>query len=243
MFKPKLRGLFLAGAAILALSACASGQDGEIRDPIEPVNRGIFKFNDVVDTYAIRPVAVAYRDTVPQPARTGVRNFLRNLKSPTNIANEILQGDAKGAGDATTRLFANTLFGVGGIFDVAGAEGVEYQDEDFGQTLGKWGVGNSPYLVLPILGSSSVRDATGTIVDAYADPLRIYLSNTDQMGWWYARVGVTAIDTREQLLTVLDDLKKNSIDYYAAVRSSYAQRREAQVRDQAAESAALPDIP
>ncbi len=227
--------------AVLGLSACASGPDGEIQDPIEGVNRGIFKFNDVVDEAVLKPVAKGYRKGVPQPAREGVRNFLQNLKTPQNLANNLLQGDLEGAGDTTTRFAANTIFGVAGIFDVAGKEGVKYEEEDFGQTLGVWGVGNSPYLVLPIFGSSSVRDATGMVVDTYTDPLRLYLTNTDNEGWFYAKVAVASIDKRESLLDVLDDLKKNSIDYYAAVRSSYAQRREAQVRDSEGDSN-LPDI-
>lgn len=238
----KFLPLALASVAILALSACASGPDGEIADPIEGVNRGIFKFNDAVDTAVLRPVAVGYREAVPQPARTGVRNFLRNLKSPTIIANNLLQGDLEGVGNSTTRLAANTMFGLGGIFDVAGAEGVRYEEEDFGQTLGVWGVGNSPYIVLPLLGPSSARDATGMIVDSYADPVKLWLTNTDNEGWYYGLVGVRTIDTREALLDVLDDLKKNSIDYYAATRSSYAQRREALVRDESPESSNLPDM-
>ena len=240
----KKLSLALAAVTVLGLSACASGPDGEISDPMEGVNRGIFKFNDVVDTAVMKPVATGYRKAVPQPARTGVRNFLHNLKSPTIIANNLLQGNLDGAGKSTTRMVANTMFGVGGIFDVAGAEGVKYEEEDFGQTLGVWGVGNSPYVVLPLLGSSSVRDTAGLIVDTYADPLRLWLTNTDNEGWYYAKVGVAAVDKREELLDVLADLKKNSIDYYAAVRSSYAQRREAQVRNSdSSGNADLPEIP
>lgn len=234
--------LTVAAFSILGLTACASGPGGEIQDPIEGVNRGVFKFNDAVDTAVIRPVAKGYRTAVPQPARKGIRNFLHNLKSPTIIANNLLQGDLTGAGDSTTRLAANTLFGVGGIFDVAGAEGIKYEEEDFGQTLGVWGVGNSPYLVLPLLGPSSARDATGMVVDSYTDPVRLYLTNTHNEGWYYAKVGVATIDKREELLDVLDDIKRNSIDYYAAMRSSYAQRREAQVRDDQNDASNLPDI-
>lgn len=233
--------LLLLTSAVLGLSACASGPDGEIRDPMEGVNRGIFKFNDAVDTAVLRPVAKGYRTVVPQPARTGVRNFLHNLKSPQIIANNLLQGDLTDAGNSTTRFAANTLFGLGGLIDVAGKEGIKYEEEDFGQTLGVWGVGNSPYVVLPLLGPSSVRDTAGLVVDSYTDPVRLWLTNTDNEGWYYAKVGVATVDKREELLDLLDDLKKNSIDYYAALRSSYAQRREAQVKD-SSDDAALPDI-
>ena len=235
--------LALAILAVFTLSGCATAQDGEIADPIEGVNRGIFKFNDVVDTAVLEPVARGYRAGVPQPARTGVRNFLQNLKSPITIGNNLLQGDLTGAGDATTRMVANSLLGFAGLVDVAGHEGIKYQEEDFGQTLGKWGVGHGPYLVLPLFGPSSVRDTTGMIVDGYADPIRIWLTNTDNEGWYYARAGVAAIDKREELLDVIADLKKNSIDYYAAMRSTYGQRRQALLNDEDGASANIPDIP
>lgn len=219
--------MFFVAATLLA--GCATSETGEVSDPIEGINRGIFKFNDVVDTAVLKPVAQGYHDVVPQPARTGVRNALRNLKSPTIIANDLLQGDVKAAGDSLTRLFANTLLGLGGLVDVAGQEGVAYREEDFGQTMGVWGLGNGPYLVLPLLGPSTVRDTAGMIVDNYTDPVRLWLTNTDREEWYYAKVGIAAVDKREELLTVLEDLKKNSIDYYAATRSSYIQNREAKI--------------
>ncbi len=239
----KFSTLALAVLAVFTLSGCASSADGEIADPIEGVNRGIFKFNDVVDTAVLEPVARGYRAGVPQPARKGVRNFLQNLKSPIVIGNNLLQGDLPGAGDATTRLFANSLFGFAGLVDVAGMEGVKYQEEDFGQTLGKWGLGHGPYLVLPLFGPSSVRDTAGMVVDGYADPIRIWLTNTNNEGWYYARAGVSAVDKREELLDVIADLRKNSIDYYAAMRSTYAQRRAALLNDEDAASVNIPDIP
>jgi phospholipid-binding lipoprotein MlaA len=245
MAKKSFAGVFaLAILAVLPLSACSTmGDPSEISDPLEGVNRGVFKFNDAVDTAVLEPVARGYRAGVPQPARTGIRNFLQNLKSPLTIGNNLLQGDLNGAGDATTRMFANSLFGFAGVVDVAGKEGVRYQEEDFGQTLGKWGLGHGAYLVLPLFGPSSVRDTTGMLVDGYADPIRIWLTNTDNEGWYYARAGIAAVDKREELLDVLADLKKNSIDYYAAVRSTYAQRREALLNDNNPEAANIPDIP
>ncbi|MCB1551374.1 MAG: VacJ family lipoprotein [Alphaproteobacteria bacterium] len=234
----------LAFALVLStglLSACASSEYGGVSDPIEGVNRGIFKFNDAVDQAVLKPVAEGYRAVVPSPARTGVRNALRNLKTPTTLANNLLQADLTGAGDTLTRFFANTLFGFGGLVDVAGMEGVNYREEDFGQTLGVWGAGHGPYLVLPLLGPSSVRDTTGLLVDGYTDPVRLWLVNTDREGWYYGRVVVTSVDKREALLDVLSDLKKNSVDYYAAMRSAYIQKRDAQVRGN--DDADLPDIP
>lgn len=231
---------FVATAALL--SACSTAHQGDVADPIEGINRGIFKFNDVVDTAVLKPVATAYRADVPKPARVGVRNVLRNLKSPTIVANDVLQGNMTHAGNDITRFFTNTLFGLGGLIDVAGSEGVKYNEEDFGQTLGTWGVQNGPYVVLPFFGPSTARDTTGLIVDTYADPLRLWMSNTDRNAVTYGRVAIATVDKREELLDVLADLKKNSIDYYAATKSAYIQKRAALVSNHGNETD-LPDMP
>lgn len=233
----------LAFAAVSALlTACSTAGTGEVADPIEGVNRGIFKFNDVVDTAVMAPVAKGYRAAVPKPARVGIRNALRNMKTPTLVANDLLQGDVNSAGNDLTRFFANTFFGLAGLIDVAGSEGVSYKEEDFGQTLGTWGVDNGPYLVLPLFGPSTARDTTGLIVDGYSDPIRMWTSNTDREGYYLGRVAVTSVDKREELLDVLADLKKNSIDYYAAMKSTYVQRRQALVTNEG-DSANVPDMP
>lgn len=218
----------------LALSACATNPEteGSMSDPFEGGNRTIFAFNKAVDKAVIHPVVKGYRFIVPEPGRKSLRNFLRNLKSPVTFANEVLQGDIDGAGKVVLRATVNSLLGVGGLFDLAGYEGYEYEQEDFGQTLGAWGVGHGPYLVLPILGPSSARDYAGYIVDSFADPLRWYLFNTHEEGWYYAKVGVEYLDLRESLVDVLEELEESSIDYYAAVRSTYYQRREALVNDE-----------
>ncbi len=252
----------LAGASLL-MAACASdnkqaalydkaeGQNaiapaagdeaiGDMSDPLEGTNRAIFKFNNGVDHAVIHPVVKGYRKVVPQPARTGLRNFLRNLKSPTIFANQILQGDIKGAGTVFVRAVVNSTVGLGGLIDVAGMHGLDYEQEDFGQTMGVWGVGHGPYVVVPILGPSSVRDYAGYFVDAYADPLRWWLFNTDNEGWYYAKLGADYLDLRESLVDVLEELEKSSIDYYAAVRSTYYQRREALKNDEM--QTAIPDF-
>ncbi len=230
-------------AVSVLLTACATGNQSDgVSDPIEGLNRGIFKFNDAVDTAVLKPVAEGYRAGVPKPARTGVRNALRNLKTPTLVANNLLQGDLSSACDGLTRFFANTLFGLGGTIDVAGAEGVTYKEEDFGQTLGVWGAGHGPYVVLPFFGPSSVRDTTGLVVDTYADPFRLWTSNTDRDALGYGRMALSAVDKREELLDVLADLKKNSIDYYAATKSAYIQRRETLVTNNA-QTGDAPDSP
>ena len=240
--------LTLCFAAFLCFSitGCATTNQqmaGEVYDPLEDMNRAVFSVNEAVDKAVIEPVARGYRAITPKFVREGVTNFLRNLKSPINFANQVLQGDARGAAGDFTRFAMNTTIGVGGLFDVAAATGLEYQPEDFGQTLGVWGVGQGPYLVLPLMGPSSFRDAAGLLVDTYADPVRIYLYNTDNEKWYYARVAATGISTRESLLDVVDDLRKNSFDYYAAVRSAYMQKREALVKDENPDEVSAPAIP
>lgn len=229
----------------LAMTGCASNQQisGEVYDPFENFNRTVFKTNDALDQAIARPVAKGYRAVLPKFAREAVRNFLRNLRTPVNLANQILQGDIEGAAGDLSRFAMNTSIGIGGLFDVAAETGLEYEREDFGQTLAVWGVDHGPYLMLPLFGPSSVRDASGLLVDTFADPVRLYLHNTHNDKWNYARFAVTAIDKREALLDALDDLRANSFDYYAAIRSAYMQKREAMVNDDDPNKVAAPGIP
>jgi phospholipid-binding lipoprotein MlaA len=246
--------LSLCAVAVLAagVSGCASTGvdkdavmvgDEQIYDPLEGGNRVVMKINEGIDKAVLEPVARGYRYAAPKPVRQGVRNFLRNLKSPVIMGNELLQGDLEGFANATGRLVINTLLGVGGIFDIADQGGIPYEAEDFGQTLAVWGVGHGPYLVIPVLGPSSVRDGTGMVVDTFLDPVRIYMFNHDLEWLHYTRVGVSIIDSREELLDLVDDLRANSFDYYAAVRSAYYQRRQALVNDMDPDTAAGPAIP
>jgi phospholipid-binding lipoprotein MlaA len=236
-----LTGLF---AAVLLVSACASDSAGpvaagdvEISDPFEGTNRAVFSFNNVVDDAVIHPIVKGYNAVVPDQARTSVDNVFKNLRSPVNFANEVLQGDFDGAGNVVVRAVVNTLLGVGGLFDLAGYEGIQYESEDFGQTLATWGVGHGPYLVVPIIGPSSARDYIGYAVDSFADPLRWYLFNIDEEGIYYGKVGAEYLNLRASLVRVLEDLENSSIDYYAATRSAYYQRREALVNDRNVNSA------
>ncbi len=239
-----MQGIFKQPVMISALAlafmlgGCASSEntvvvsDGvSISDPLEGTNRVVMNVNEAVDKAVLEPVARGYRYVAPDALRYVVRNFLRNLKSPIIIANQMLQGDLEGTANSTGRFVINTLAGFGGILDLAEEGGIPYEPEDFGQTLAVWGVGNGPYLVIPLLGPSTARDATGSLVDMYADPLRIYLANTDRDGWHYGRVAAGVIDQREEMLDIIDDLRRNSFDYYAAVRSAYVQRRHALVND------------
>lgn len=232
---------------LMAGAHTASAQNAadavEVSDPLEGTNRAILGFNEAVDKAVLEPVARGYRFITPEAFRYVLRNFLRNLKSPIIIANQMLQGDLEGTANSTGRFVINTLAGFGGILDLAEEGGIAYEPEDFGQTLAVWGVGNGPYLVIPLLGPSTVRDATGALVDAYADPVRIYLFNTDREGWHYGRVAAGVIDQREEMLEIVDDLRRNSFDYYAAVRSAYVQRRHALVNDLNPDNSSGPTIP
>lgn len=243
----------------LAAAGCASsnpsdapaqgaGEDmvvnGEtISDPFEGGNRVVMKINEGIDKAVLEPVARGYRYVAPKPVRQSVRNFLRNLKSPIIMGNELLQGDFEGFANATGRLVINTLLGVGGLFDLADYGGIPYESEDFGQTLAVWGVGNGPYIVIPIIGPSTMRDGTGMLVDSFADPVRIYMFNHDLEWLHYTRVGVGIVDTREEYLDIIDDLRRNSFDYYAAIRSAYYQRRQALVKDMDPSTSSGPAIP
>lgn len=248
----KFLSLALAMSVALMASGCAStGTPSEdmvvngetISDPFEGGNRVMMSINEGIDKAVIEPVARGYRYVAPKPVRQSVRNFLRNLKSPIVMGNELLQGDLEGFANATGRLVINTLLGVGGLFDVADMGGIPYESEDFGQTLAVWGVGNGPYIVIPLLGPSTVRDGTGMLVDSFADPVRIYLFSHDLEWLHYTRVAVGVIDTREEYLDIIDDLRRNSFDYYAAVRSAYYQRRQALVKDMDPSTASGPAIP
>ena len=221
----------------LSMAACSTSKTSyntggtQISDPFEGANRMTFAFNTAVDDAVIEPIIEGYRMITPKPARTGLRNFLRNLKSPITFANQVLQGDVSGAKNVVLRTSINTFVGAGGLFDVAGHEGIEYESEDFGQTLAVWGLGHGPYLVLPFIGPSTTRDYAGFIVDGVADPLNLYLSNTDRDGLLYTRVGLGYLDVRDSVHDLLRDLQANSFDYYAATRSAYYQRRAALVMD------------
>ena len=250
MFRKTAFSFFMLCIMSLSLAGCASPTIDKVEndatlvdDPFEDVNRAMFAVNEVFDQSLFEPVARGYRAVTPEIARKGVRNFLRNLHSPINIGNQLLQGDLEGTLRDVYRLGVNTTFGIGGLVDVAAMTGHEYEYEDFGQTLAVWGVGHGPYMVLPLYGPSTLRDTTGLVVDSLADPVRIYLDNKDEEGWHYARIAAIAISEREELLDVIDDLRENSIDFYATIRSAYIQRRYALINDEDPDSTMAPSIP
>lgn len=223
--------------------AQAQRQADSTNDPLEPFNRGVFWFNEGVDYVLLRPAAEVYRAVLPDPAQTGIRNVLRNLRSPLDFTNQLLQGDTKGAGDVIKRFVINSTVGIVGLVDVAAENGIPYEYESLDQTLAVWGLPEGPYLVLPVLGSSSVRDAFGTAGEFFADPVSNYASNTDRDWISYTRAGLYAVDTRASYIDALDDIKRNSFDYYASMRSLYRQRRDGWIRDGAPDVSQMPDIP
>jgi phospholipid-binding lipoprotein MlaA len=200
-------------------------------DPLEGLHRGIFEFNRVVDGLIIKPAAQIYRGVLPQEAQDGVRNFLRNLRSPLILANNLLQGDMDAAGNTIARFLLNSTMGLGGVMDIAGDRGIPYRGEDLGQTLAVWGIGDGPYIVLPILGPSNLRDTTGLVGEWFADPVNYALDNNDLEYLIYVRAGLTGIDARARSIDVLDELERSSLDYYAAIRSLYKQQRTNDIRN------------
>ncbi len=191
-----------------------------VSDPLEPVNRVIFAFNDVVDIALLRPIAALYGFT-PEPAKAAVRRVFQNLQEPLTFANDVLQFDAADAGTAVVRFALNSTIGVLGLFDPATAIGLPRHTADFGQTLYSYGVGAGPYLVLPLLGPSTARDTAGRVADYFLDPFGYVLDRDERLALGAADMVVT----REKLMAPLDDLRATSVDYYAAVRGAYYQDR------------------
>ena len=220
------KSLIALGVLVL-LSGCATVPDGagsNPNDPWERMNRHTTAFNDTLDTYVAEPVARGYRQTVPEPVRDGVGNVFSNLGEPANAVNNALQGKFERAAVSVYRFLFNTVFGVAGIFDVADTfAGQKAATEDFGQTLASWGVPSGPYLVLPVLGPSTVRDAPAKLVDYVSQP-QAYITN-NPIRWTTS--GVDLLDTRARLLPATD-LLKEAVDPYVMAREGFlASRRNA----------------
>tara|TARA_B000000532_G_C18794711_1_gene374255 strand:- start:102 stop:866 length:765 start_codon:yes stop_codon:yes gene_type:complete len=209
----------------------------EAEDPWENFNRGTFSFNQKFDKYLLAPLAKGYRFVFPSEIRTGVRNFLNNLSEPWSSINSALQGNFKNTGNTLARFVINSTLGILGIFDVATEIGFEKQKEDFGQTLAVHGVGPGPYLVLPFLGPSTVRDAIGKVTSIYADPITLALERNNKDEWIWIGMAVKGIDFREQNLEKIDNLNATSVDFYATLRSLYLERRSSMIRNQKIDNA------
>jgi phospholipid-binding lipoprotein MlaA len=219
----------MAALVIVSFSGCVTlpaGHTPPPQDPWESWNRGVYRVNDKLDRAIAKPVAKTYVKVVPHPIRTGVSNFFTNLTQTTVMFNDALQGKFKAAANDLGRFLLNSTLGIGGILDPASAAGLDKNEEDFGQTLGKWGVHPGPFLELPLLGPSDLRDGPSKLVDAYTNP-------QGYIGYLPARYGLYTlylVDTRQALLPLEDTLAK-TFDPYAFVRDAYLQRRAYLVAD------------
>ncbi|MBD8599600.1 VacJ family lipoprotein [Pseudomonas sp. W2Oct36] len=208
--------------ASLAVAPMAANAADE--DPWEGVNRAIFRFNDTVDTYALKPIAQGYEFITPQFLEDGIHNMFKNVGEVTNFANDVLQAKPEAAGVDTARLIFNTTFGLLGFFDVGTKMGLQRNDEDFGQTLGHWGVASGPFVMLPLFGPSTVRDAFAKYPDTYTQPWR-YIDHVPTRN---TALGVSLVDTRASLLSAE---KLINGDKYIFIRNAYLQNREFKVKD------------
>lgn len=235
-----------AAAAVLVAASLVSGcatrptdpaaleAYNEANDPFEPANRAVFRFNQFVDNNAIRPAAIFYRNNVPEGLRDGVRNMGRTINAPVTFANDVLQLEFRRAGETLARFIINVVTGLG-VTDLATELGIEYHKEDFGQTLAKYGVPEGPFLMLPILGPSNIRDAAGLAADSVGDPMFVAARNinvgNDAVYGLMGGSALAGFDLRARLIDVTDDLQRTSLDYYAALRSLYRQDRDKEIRN------------
>jgi len=214
------------GCVALLLAGCATTGERNPADPLEPMNRGIYKFNDGVDRALLRPVAKSYERITPKWFRTGVGNFFTNLGYPWTIVNQVLQGKIVAAGQDTLRFALNTTLGIGGIFDPASDANLPVHDEDLGQTLGKWGVPPGPYLMVPLLGPATLRDVPSRFAQTYLQPFYWYDYGSER---WFS-LAVSLVDLRARLLP-LDATLARTYDPYGFIRDAFIQRRLYQVWD------------
>ena len=215
-----------AALALVVAQGCATAPGGNPSDPFESLNRSVFSFNDSLDRAVIKPVAIVYRDVTPSPVRTGVTNFFGNLKDVWSVVNNGLQGKGEHAGDSLGRVMINTVFGLGGLLDMAGEANIPKHTEDFGQTLGVWGVPAGPYLVLPVLGPSTVRDTAALIVDTQAD----VVSTTGNIPFRNTLQVTRAVNVRANLLKAGNLLDEAALDRYTFAREVHLQRRRSLIR-------------
>jgi phospholipid-binding lipoprotein MlaA len=225
------------------IDVAQAADDAEnVNDPIEPLNRFFFSINEILQKVVLRPATEIYRIFIPPPVREAIGNMIDNLRTPVILANDILQGEGERAWITAQRFLVNSTIGVAGVMDVADELGIPKHKEDFGQTLAVWGVDEGFYVVLPLFGPSNPRDAVGKLlVDGYFDPLGQYLGNTHQDSAEYARLSVEAVDEYVGVTDELDQIRKTSVDYYAAVRSMYRQKRISEISN--GEEVDLPPIP
>lgn len=212
--------------AVGLLAGCAS-TGGDTRDPWEGFNRGVYQFNQGADKVVFNPLGRGYNAVTPEVVDRGVTNFFSNLGEISNFVNNVLQLKVDGAANTVVRFMINTTLGIGGFFDVAGDSGVPQESEDFGQTLAYWGVDSGPYLVLPILGPSTVRDTGGRAADSFLNPVMYVESDAAQ----YGLVALGVVDTKSDLLGTTDLVKDAALDEYDFVKNAYFERRRSQINE------------
>lgn len=212
-------------ALALLLAGCATGTHRA--DPLEPLNRAVFDFNEASDRVFMKPVAEAYTKVTPVPLRTAINNFFGNLQDLVSFANDLLQGKGTKAGDDFARVALNSSFGLLGFIDIASAAGIERGDEDFGQTLGAWGVGSGPYLVLPFFGPSTLRDGAGLVADSQMHPL----GQVESVRERNSATALRLVNARANLLAAEKLLDQAALDKYTFLRGAYLQRRQYQIYD------------
>ncbi len=219
---------WIAAAAVLAVATgCATGPNSNPADPLEPLNRGVSRFNDGVDDAVLIPVATAYRKVLPSPVRTGVNNFFGNLGDVWSFANSVMQLRLQNSAETFMRVNVNTFFGLGGLLDIATEAGIDRHKEDFGQTLGRWGVPSGPYLVIPLLGPSTVRDAAVLPIDSRGDLVRAVQDIPVRNSMYVLRV----VDQRSNFLRATQLLGDAALDKYSFTRDVFLQRRANEVHD------------
>lgn len=226
--RPSFRRIAFFLALVFGLSAGSLSAQPSAEDPLEGFNRGSFEFNLFLDRLLLKPIAKGYRLVTPSFVRTGVSNFIFNLKTPVTVANDLLQGEPTRATESLGRFMFNTILGFGGLVDIGGVLGMpERHTEDFGQTLAVHGVGSGPYIMMPLLGPSNPRDLAGTVVDFVFDPFT-FVAPTDVS---LARRGVDVLSVRERNIETIDEVERTSIDFYAATRTLSRQLRDNEIRN------------
>lgn len=230
--------LIMTVISLLMLSGCATQAN---KDPLEGVNRGVYKFNDVTDKAVFKPVATAYNKVTPSPIRKGISNFFNNLGSLTTILNDLLQFKFAQAFTDTGRFVINSTFGIAGLIDVAGMDNIPAHKEDFGQTLGHWGVGSGAYVVLPFFGPSTVRDTAGFAFDTVTTDVATYIHNNGDIRASNQYRMMYYLNRRSELLKAGDLIDQASLDPYAFMRDAYLQNRAAQIADKSPNSTANDD--
>lgn len=226
--------LFVATSGFSFGVAVCEAED-EINDPLEGFNRGVFWFNERADRYFLEPVAEGYDFVTPDVVQKRVRNFFENVRMPINMLSDLTQLKGAQFAEHTGRFLINSTLGIGGLFDVAGEWGLEREYEDFGTALGYWGVGCGPYLVLPLIGPSCVRDLAGRGVDYFADPFTyvsvLGMNQAEENILFYSLRGLNVVQTRTDLLETARTAREGSVDFYVMLRNSYLQRRDGLIKD------------